>query len=332
MRQAFCLSNQWQNQMAANSWTVKAQETGQRLDKFLAGAARLGSRSKAARAIESGKVFVNENEMSGADAARQMQPGDVVRLWMNRPGSAHRRTYSRRQQPSLPIVFEDDQLLVINKPAGLLTVRLEAQPDEDSLENRLGKYLRSHGRKHPLAVHRIDRDTTGLVVFAKTESARQHLKQQFFNRQPQRIYQAIVHGIPEAHAGRWRDLVRWDQQYRVQKLCSPKNSQAHEAICTYRVLETFTQASLLEIALITGKRNQIRLQAAVRGHQLIGEKIYLSDPPPDNDIGLPRQALHAYQLAFCHPTTNKVMEFESPLPEDLEKLLRKLRSWTPAAC
>lgn len=316
--------------MAANSWTVNAQETGQRLDKFLAGAERLGSRSKAARAIESGKVFVNENAMSGADAARLMQSGDVVRLWMNRPGSAHRRTYAHTQQQSLPIVFEDDQLLVINKPAGLLTVRLEAQPGEDSLESRLEKYLRSHGRKRPLTIHRIDRDTTGLVVFAKTESAQQHLRQQFFNRQPQRIYLAIVHGTPEAHAGRWRDLVRWDPQYRVQKLCSPKNSQAHEALCTYRLIEAFTQASLLEIALITGKRNQIRLQAAVRGHQLIGEKIYLSDAPPDNDLGLPRQALHAQQLAFRHPTTGKTLHFEVPLPEDMEKLLRKLRT-NPAA-
>jgi 23S rRNA pseudouridine1911/1915/1917 synthase len=310
--------------MTTQSWQVSAADSGTRLDKWLADTTRLGSRAKAFEAIARGKVFVNEVEQTALDAGRKLQPRETVRVWMDRPGSAKHRVFTDRQVAGLHIIYEDETLLVINKPAGALTVKLASQPAETTLYEQAVDYVRQRSKTKPQVVHRIDRDTSGLVIFAKHNAAREHLKRQFTAHKPERIYQAVVYGIPFPAVGTWRDWLLWDEEDLLQRPSEARDRRAVEARCNYRVLEEFAVSSLLEVKLVTGKQNQIRAQAAWHGHQLVGEKQYLA-VPPQAAISFPRQALHAFRLSLRHPDTDRLLKFEAPLPEDLAKLLNRLR-------
>jgi 23S rRNA pseudouridine1911/1915/1917 synthase len=304
-------------------WTVSANEARVRLDKFLAAADRLGSRAKAGSALERGKVLVNGVDQVARDGSRRLAAGDVVRVWQDRPGSA-RRPLGTIGGSDLRIVYEDASLLVLNKPAGLLAVPLDARPDAASVYDRIEDRLRSHGKK-PFIVHRIDRDTSGLVVFARDAQAQAALKAQFRRREPERVYWAVVHGHPDPPEGTWRDYLVWDEGASIQKSSHARDPRAQEAISDYRVLETFDAASLLEVRLQTGKRNQIRIQAGLRGYALVGERRYVFGPDREARIPFPRQALHAHRLSFLHPDDERVLRFEAPLPGDMRKLLAQLR-------
>jgi 23S rRNA pseudouridine1911/1915/1917 synthase len=313
-------------QHSGQAWQVSEQEEGWRLDKWLAAAERLGSRSRALAAIERGKVLLDGDEQTSGDAGRRLRAGETIRLWMDRPGTSKRRPITGRRASGLDIIYEDDALLVIAKPAGLLTVALGVQPHEPSLADKVAQHLRSQGKRRPLTVHRIDRDTSGLVVFAKTPQAQTRLKAQFERREPERIYWAVVYGCPQPGAGSWRDSLVWDRQYLVQKPARGHEARAQEAVSHYRVLEEFEGASLIEVRLVTGKRNQIRMQAGRRGHPLVGERQYLFEPAPRQLIDFPRQALHAYRLGFQHPADGRALSCEAPLPEDFQTLLDRLRA------
>jgi 23S rRNA pseudouridine1911/1915/1917 synthase len=189
--------------------------------------------------------------------------------------------------------------------------------------------LRSRGKRKPFVVHRIDRDTSGLVIFAKDGAAQAALKAQFRKREPERVYLAVVYGHPEPPNGVWRDRLKWDQRALIQKQTHPEDPKGMDASCEYRTIETFEETSLIEVRLHTGKRNQIRLQARLRGHMLIGESRYVFGPDDLRPIDFPRQALHAYRLAFQHPSDARPLAFEAPLPRDLSDLLTYLRSGGP---
>ena len=305
-------------------WTVNAADAGTRLDKFLASPDRLGSRAKAASALERGKVFLNATEASLADAATRLNGGDSVRVWMDRPGSSKART-TPREPGGLVIVYEDDSLLVLNKPPGLLAVPLARRHEAPSVYHHLEEYLRPRGKRRPHVVHRIDRDTSGLVVFAKHAQAQERVKEQFRHHEPDRIYLAVVYGHPAPRSGTWRDHLVWDDDSLVQKETHPRDPRAKEAVSEYRVVEEFVSTSLIEVRLHTGKRNQIRLQARLRGHTLVGEQRYVFGPASLRPIDFPRQALHAWRLAFRHPEDGRPLRFEAPLPPDMETLLVQLR-------
>jgi 23S rRNA pseudouridine1911/1915/1917 synthase len=306
-----------------SQWTIGGDDVGVRLDAFLAAADRMGSRGRAASALERGKVLVNGAEACARDAARRLADGDVVRIWIDRPGSARRRLEAIGGD--LRIVYEDEALLVLNKPAGLLAVPLEHRRGAASVYDRIEDRLRSHGKRRPFVVHRIDRDTSGLVIFAKTARAQAMLRAQFRRREPERVYWAIVYGCPDPPVGTWRDHLVWDQAACIQKKAHPRDPRAKEAISDYRVIETFRDASLVEVRLQTGKRNQIRIQAGLRGHTLVGERRYVFGPDRLRPIGFSRQALHAYRLTFRHPEDGHVLRFQAPLPSDLLELLARLR-------
>ncbi len=309
--------------MSDDQWTVE-EAGGPRLDKFLASSSRLGSRGRAVTALERGKVYVNGAEVSLADASRRLAAGDVVRLWMDRPGSARARP---RLGPSgdLDVIYEDDALIVVNKPAGLLAVPLERKGEQPSLFDQIEDRLRSHGRRRPLVVHRIDQDTSGLVVFAKNAAAERALKDQFKRREPDRVYLAVVYGVPDPPEGTWRDVLVWDEKALIQKETHPRDPRGTEAISRYRVLESFAAASLIEVRLQTGRRNQIRIQARLRGHTLVGEARYVYGPEILRPIRFERQALHAARLRLLHPDGGRPLELEAPLPADLTDLLSRLR-------
>jgi 23S rRNA pseudouridine1911/1915/1917 synthase len=305
-------------------WIVAADDAGVRLDKFLAAADRMGSRGRAVSAIERGKVILNGEDTGPADGARRLAPGDVVRLWMDRPGSA-----KPRPQPGefgdLRILFEDDTLYVLDKPAGLLAVPLERRRNAPSLFDLLEDHLRSHGKRRPFVVHRIDLDTSGLVIFAKDPVAQARLKGQFRRREPERVYWAVVYGHPDPPEGTWRDYLSWDDTALVQKRTHEHDPRGKEAISDYRVLESFRETSLIEVRLRTGKRNQIRLQARLRGHTLVGERRYVFGPDDLRPIPFPRQALHAFRLRFRHPSDDRELSVEAPLPADMTDLIARLR-------
>jgi 23S rRNA pseudouridine1911/1915/1917 synthase len=302
---------------------VDADNQAVRLDKFLASADRLGSRKRVATALERGKVFVNDVEVGIAEASRRLRAGDVIRVWMDRPGSARRRS-GPFDIGQFQILFEDDALLVVNKPAGLLSVPLPHGDPTPSVYALLEEHLRGHRHRRPFIVHRIDRDTSGLVLFAKTLRAQETLKDQFRRREPERVYLAVVYGHP-ASSGTWRDVLVWDQTSLIQRETHPSDPRGKEAVAAYRVMESFADTSLIEVRLHTGKRNQIRIQARLRGHTLVGEQRYIYGPADIRPIEFPRQALHAHRLAFRHPADGRELRFEAPLPEDLVELLTSLR-------
>jgi 23S rRNA pseudouridine1911/1915/1917 synthase len=307
-----------------DAWTVDADAAGTRLDKFLAAEARLGSRTRAATAIQRGKVFLNDREAAPEDAAVKLAAGDRVRVWVDRPGTS-RSGFRPRKAGELEILYEDESLLVVNKPAGLLVVPLPQRDETPTVYDQVQHHLRSRGKRRPLVVHRIDRDTSGLVVFAKDAGAQERLKEQFRRREPERVYQAIVYGHPSPASGTWRDRLLWDQKSLIQKQTYASDPRGKEAISEYRVVERFDEAALIEVRLVTGKRNQIRLQARLRGHTLVGEQRYVYGPDEIRTIEFPRQALHAWRLGFTHPDDGRELRFEAALPADMEELIRRLR-------
>ncbi len=304
-------------------WTVSGEAVGLRLDKFLALPDHLGSRSRAVGALERGKVFVNDREVGNDDGGRRLAAEDDVRVWMDRPGSArpHRRPEATGD---LWIVYEDDALIVVNKPPGLLTVPLERRTELSSVQEQLVDHLRRRGKRRPFVVHRIDRDTSGLVVFAVTARAQRRLREQFKRHDAERVYLAVVYGKPAPESGVWQDHMVWDERALIQKETHHRDPRGKQAVSQYRVVETFRDTALIEVTLVTGKRNQIRLQARLRGHTLVGEQRYTYGPETLRAIAFPRQALHAYRLGFEHPDTREALRFEAPVPEDLQDLLGRL--------
>ena len=311
------------------TWTIAGADAGSRLDAWLAARPEIGSRGRARDAVECGKVFLNGAELTYADAARRLRPGDLVGFWPDRPGSARPRSREVvAARSALRIVYRDPHLLVADKPPGWLVEPLPGNaPPEVTLLDMVGDLLRSEKRIRPYVVHRIDRDTSGLVLFALTPAARDTLKRQFEKRTPTRAYLAVVNGTPEPPSGTWRDLLVWDSERLIQKRAHAQEERAKDAEARYRVVERFAWQSLVEVSLVTGKRNQIRVQAGSRGHPLVGERQYRFGRPRDeaHEPAFGRQALHAARLGFTHPATRRHVEFTADLPGDMEALLRMLR-------
>jgi 23S rRNA pseudouridine1911/1915/1917 synthase len=310
-------------------WVIAADAAGMRLDLWLARHAGAGSRSRAAAWLERGKVFVDGQAAGPGEAARRPAAGARVGVWMDRPGSARaadRAAHDRRHL--LRLVAEDPAFIVADKPAGLL---VEPLPGRGGEEVTLLDLVRHHLRHEPRAalyvVHRIDRDTSGLVLFARTAEARDALKEQFERRTPERVYLAVVEGRVSPPRGTWQDHLAWDASRLRQRQAHATDARGKEAVAGYEVVEQFEAAALLRVALATGKRNQIRVQAGVRGHPLLGERQYRFGAPPAAP-GLPRierQALHAWRLGFRHPSTGRPVTLTAEPPDDFRRLLAALR-------
>ncbi|MGE5361816.1 MAG: RluA family pseudouridine synthase, partial [Bacteroidales bacterium] len=258
-------------------WTITAAEAGGRIDAWLAAREEVGSRARAREWVERGKVFLNGREITFAAAGHRLAAGDEVALWVDRPGSSQRQSRDVvAHRDSLHIVFEDAALVVVDKPAGILVEPLPGDDAEVTLRDLIADRLRSAGGARALVVHRIDRDTTGLVVFAKDARAQAVLKRQFERRTARRVYLAVVSGTLRERDGTWTDALVWDKSRLVQRRARRDDPRTvvKEATASYRVLEQFDDATLLEVRLHTGKRNQIRVQAALRHHPLVGEHIY----------------------------------------------------------
>ena len=295
-----------------------------RLDKFLAAPERLGSRARAVSALERGKVYVNTIEVGLTDAARRLATGDIVRLWMDRPGSAKARPRIGRAG-DLDVVFEDDELIVVNKPAGLLSVPLERKTDVPSVYEQIEDRFRSHGKRRPFVVHRIDQDTSGLVVFAKDAEAQQRLKAQFARREPDRVYLAVVYGHPDPSSGTWRDTLVWDTKALIQKETHPRDPNGTEAISEYRVVESLSRRVADRGAAADRPAQPDPDPGATARPYAGGGGAVRLRPRHAADDPFGRQALHAYRLRCRHPTDGRTLTFEAPPPRDFEDLLARLR-------
>ena len=217
-------------------------------------------------------------------------------------------------------LHEDDDVVVVDKDAGVLTVPTSS-PVGDSLEEMLLESYRKRGHRRPAlhVVHRIDRFTSGLVVFARTHAAATDLKRQFKERRPDRIYLAVAEGDVRPDRGRLEHPLAEHPKSLKVHVAEPSHG-GRTAALSYRVAERFPHATLLEVALETGRRNQIRVQMSAIGRPLVGDVTY-GRPSPLID----RVALHAHRLAFDAPRGHRRLRFESPVPADLKRLLAKLR-------
>jgi 23S rRNA pseudouridine1911/1915/1917 synthase len=318
----------------------KGQEP-MRLDKFLTARIEHISRNKVQQAIESGRVLVNNRN---AAANYRIRPGDHIICFSEK--QAHGEEIVPEKMP-LDIVYEDEEVLVINKPAGLV-VHPASGNYSGTLINGVAYYLREKNRsitEETLPrfglVHRIDKNTSGLLVLAKTGRAVASLARQFFDHTVKRQYMALVWGdFPDqegsivAHVGR-------HQRFRKRFDAYPEGEHGKEAITHYRVLERFGYVTLVQCELETGRTHQIRVHMQSIGHPLFNDDTYGGDKIVKGTIFSKyrqfvencfaicnRQALHARTLGFIHPTTKKEMLFESELPGDMQQVIGKWRDYT----
>jgi 23S rRNA pseudouridine1911/1915/1917 synthase len=225
----------------------------------------------------------------------------------------------------LDIAYEDGELLVINKPAGM-TVHPGAGRQSGTLVHAVLAHcpeLPGIGGEHrPGIVHRLDKDTSGLLVVAKTETALRHLQAQIQARGARRDYAALVHGRMAKREGTVDAPIGRDPRHRTRMAVV---ASGRRAVTHYRVAEVFEGATLLDVRLETGRTHQIRVHCAHVGHPVVGDPVYSRRPNP---LGLVRQALHAHRLAFTHPASGAALSFTAPLPDDMAAALRILRSHT----
>lgn len=218
---------------------------------------------------------------------------------------------------SFKVVYQDRDMLVVNKPAGLLTVPI---PKMEAVN--LQQLVRQHFGNLARPVHRIDRYTSGLVVFSLGRKSYNELKRQFREHEPQRLYLAIVRGIPKKEKD---TLIHYMKRIKsgFRNVLVRNPSEGTEARLHYQVIEKLNNAAIVLVALDTGLKNQIRVQFKAIGHPLVGDRNYHEQEAEDNLID--RQALHAGQINLKHPISGEPMEFRCDPPADMEKVLRKLR-------
>lgn len=310
-----------------------------RIDKFLLDHLPDTSRNRLQQASRSGFLHVNGRPVK---SNYRVKPHDVVTLLLDRP------RYENLIEPEdipLDVVYEDNALMVINKPAGLV-VHPGCGNYTGTLVNAIAWHLRDNPQYDPNnpevgLVHRIDKDTSGLLVVAKTPEAKTHLGWQFFNKTTRRRYNALVWGNFQEEGGRIEGNIGRHPKDRMQMAVFPPDSEiGKHAVTHYKVLERFGYVTLVECVLETGRTHQIRAHMTHLGHPLFNDERYGGDRilrgtqsgTYNNFIRncyalCPRQALHALTLGFRHPLTEEEMDFTAPLPPDMQALLEKWRTY-----
>jgi len=299
---------------------------GQRLDRALADATGL-SRERVKALLGEGAISLAGKTVSQASLKPEAGTPFAIRVPEAAPAEA------AAQDIPLAIVFEDEHLVVVDKPAGLVV-----HPAAGNLDGTLVNALLHHcagqlsgigGVARPGIVHRIDKDTSGLLVVAKTDAAHEGLARQFADHSIERAYLAVTAGVPTPLAGTVRGNIGRSDSNRKKMALVGENRGKH-AVTHYRVLQGMGEAALVECRLETGRTHQVRVHLASIGHALLGDPAYGRTPPRLRPLlarlGFHRQALHAAVLGFIHPTLGTALRFESPVPSDMRELLRELGS------
>ncbi len=308
-----------------------------RIDKFLMHLVPNATRNKIQNAASQGDIYVNEVPVK---SNYRVKPGDIVRILLAHP------PFENRVDPEnipLDIVFEDESLLVINKPAGLVV-----HPGHGNYTGTLVNALAWHFENLPLnssnrpgLVHRIDKDTSGLMVIAKTEHALAHLARQFEFKTSEREYIALVWGNVKDESGTIEGNIARHVKDRMQMAVFADESIGKPAVTHYRVLERFGYVTLVACTLETGRTHQIRVHMKHIGHTLFNDERYgghlilkgttftkYKQFVENCFKVLPRQALHAKTLGFEHPVTGEMMRFNSEIPEDMAQCIAKWRTYS----
>lgn len=320
-------------------FVVDSGQVPLRIDKYMLEKLQHSSRNRIQRAADAGFVHVNDRPVK---RNYRVRPGDVVTLMLDRP--RHDTSIEPEDIP-LDVVYEDSQLMVVNKPAGLV-VHPGVGNFTGTLVNALAWHLRDVEGYDPNdpevgLVHRIDKDTSGLLVVAKTPDAKTKLGLQFFNKTTHRSYNALVWGNVKDDEGRIEGNIGRDPKDRLRMaVFAPDSGIGKPAVTHYRVIERFGYVTLIECILETGRTHQIRAHMRSIGHPLFaderyggmeilrGERSASYRAFVQNCFSLcPRQALHARTLGFVHPTTGKQMDFTSEWPEDMRQLIEKWRTF-----
>lgn len=306
--------------------TLAVEQPGVRLDKYLAERLSDHSRAEIQRWIKDGRVTVDGAVFK---ASYKVQAGDRIVVQVPEP-----ETHELLPEPiPLDMVYEDGDLLVINKPAGMVV-----HPAHGHWSGTLVNALLHHcpdltdpsGAQRPGIVHRLDKDTSGLIVVAKNEAARQHLQAQFKARTVSKGYLALLEGHLEPQEGRIEASMGRDPQRRKRMAVLPLARGGREAITHYRVLSYYDDYTLIEAEPKTGRTHQIRVHCAYVKHPLVGDKVY---GRRKQRLRCPRQFLHAQRLGFRLPSSGEFVEFTAELPADLRQVLQTLSpSWIAPKC
>ncbi|WKK64957.1 RluA family pseudouridine synthase [Lutimonas zeaxanthinifaciens] len=308
-----------------------------RVDKFLMNFIENATRNKIQQAIKAGNVLVNDAPVK---ANHKVKARDVVRVVLAHP--PHENLLVAEEIP-LDLIYEDKEVVVVNKPAGMVV-----HPGHGNYSGTLVngliyhfEHLPKNSNERPGLVHRIDKNTSGLLVVAKTEFAMANLASQFFNRTTDRLYYALVWGSVEEEQGTITGNIGRSFKNRLQMDVFPEGDFGKHAVTHYKVIERFNYVTLVECKLETGRTHQIRAHFKYIGHPLFNDERYGGDRILKGTTYtkykqfvencfkvLPRQALHAKTLGFEHPVSKKRLFFDSPMPEDMVQCLEKWRAYT----
>lgn len=319
-----------------HSFTASKGQDPLRVDKYLMNFIENATRNKIQQAAKDGNIWVNGTAVK---SNYRVKAGDQVRVLFAHP--PHELLLAPENIP-LDIVYEDEALLVVNKPAGMVV-----HPGHGNYSGTLINALLYHiehlpknSNERPGLVHRIDKDTSGLLVVAKTEAAMTHLAKQFFDKTSEREYIALVWGNMEDDQGTIEGHIARNPKNRLQMMVFPEGDQGKEAITHYKVLERLGYVTLIACNLETGRTHQIRVHLKHIGHTLFNDERYGGDKVlkgtsftkykqfVDNAFKmLPRQALHAKTLGFVHPVSGEYMRFNSDIPEDMTECIEKWRQY-----
>lgn len=310
-----------------------------RVDKFLVDRMMGATRNRIQSAAEAGCIMANGKPVK---SNYRVKPEDVVTIMMTRPP----RTFEiLPENIPIKIIYEDDDLLVVDKPAGLV-VHPGHGNYTGTLVNALAWYLKDDPTYDPNdpalgLVHRIDKDTSGLLVVAKKPEAKAHLSAQFFYKTTKREYRALVWGNVREEVGRIKGNIGRNPHNRMEMAVFPEGDQGKTAVTHYSVLERFGYVTLVKCRLETGRTHQIRVHMKHIGHVLFNDERYGGNEIlkgtntskyrqfVENCFGVcPRQALHAKTLGFIHPSTGEELFFDSDIPEDMAALIEKWRTYT----
>jgi 23S rRNA pseudouridine1911/1915/1917 synthase len=290
--------------------TVPSDAAGLRLDRFLAGLPEVGSRAAAARLLAEGAVLIDGAAGEKSDRLAGGEQIEFEPLETPPPLAP--------EDVGLRVAYEDEHLLVVDKPAGVV-VHPSAGHGTGTLVHGVLELGAAGGEEErPGIVHRLDRDTSGLIVVARSDEAHKRLKRLVQRRELEREYLALVRGRPRSRAGRIEAPIGRDRRDPTRQ--SLDTDRPRDAVTDFELVELLDQDAVLRVRLVTGRTHQIRVHLAAIGLPVVGDPVY---GVPDPALG--RQFLHATRLAFTHPFTGVRVEVESPLPNDLARYLTALR-------
>lgn len=296
-------------------YIVNSEEQGKRLDAYISNKSEKITRTAAQRLIEEGHILVNDKKQK---VAYKVNEGDIISVEIIKP----KEIELKAQEIPLEIIYEDNDIIVVNKPKGMVVHPANGNPD-GTLVNAIMAICKDSlsgigGEIRPGIVHRLDKDTSGLLIVAKNDMAHVNMSEQIKNHEVKKTYIALVRGIVKENEATI-DMPIGRSTSDRKKMAVTKNGK--NAVTHIKVLKRYEKYTLLEVNIETGRTHQIRVHLSHIGYPIIGDSTYSNGK---NEFGVIGQCLHAKSLEFKHPITKKEMKLEAPLPEYFQKIIDKL--------